>query len=133
MLTTVAVVLSFWSAGGYTTLATFKAGASLFGISDLNSLNEEMPPKFELHYTAISVVDSCYLIVTPVQARKVHKALKQKGLPVALVEYEGEQHGFRKAENIKHTVEQQMMFFARLIGHFKVADEITPIKVDNVD
>ncbi|RZC67247.1 hypothetical protein C5167_010937 [Papaver somniferum] len=97
------------SAGGYTTLAslafrhTFKAGASLFGISDLNSLNEEMPPKFELHYTSnlggsdkdmferspINFVDkfSCPVIlfqglddkiVTPVQARKMHKALKQK-------------------------------------------------------
>ncbi|KAI3895891.1 hypothetical protein MKW98_025682 [Papaver atlanticum] len=127
-------------------------------ISDLNSMNEEMPPKFELHYTSnlggsdkdmferspINFVDkfSCPVIlfqglddkiVTPVQARKIHKALKQKGLPVALVEYEGEQHGFHKAENIKHSLEQQMMFFARLIGHFKVADEITPIKIDNLD
>lgn len=32
----------------------------------------------------------------PDQARKIYKALKDKGLPVALVEYEGEQHGFRK-------------------------------------
>ena len=32
----------------------------------------------------------------PVQARKIYQALKEKGLPVALVEYEGEQHGFRK-------------------------------------
>ncbi|OUZ99805.1 Peptidase S9 [Macleaya cordata] len=72
-------------------------------------------------------------IVTPGQARKIYMALKQKGLPVALVEYEGEQHGFRKAENIKFTLEQQMVFFARLIGHFKVADEISPIRIDNVD
>lgn len=35
-------------------------------------------------------------IVTPEQARKIHMALKHKGLPVALVEYEGESHGFRK-------------------------------------
>ncbi|KAI3889806.1 hypothetical protein MKX03_033844 [Papaver bracteatum] len=127
------------SAGGYTTLAslafrhTFKA--------DLNSMNEEMPPKFELHYTSnlggsdkdMFERSPINFIVTPVQARKIHKVLKQKGLPVALVEYEGEQHRFRKAENIKHTLEQQMMFFARLIAHFKVADEITPIKIDNLD
>ncbi|CAL5351443.1 unnamed protein product [Camellia sinensis] len=59
--------------------------------------------------------------------------MKEKGLPVALIEFEGEQHGFRKAETIKVTLEQQMMFFARLVGHSKVADEITPIKVDNFD
>ncbi|KAF7847551.1 hypothetical protein BT93_L2847 [Corymbia citriodora subsp. variegata] len=60
-------------------------------------------------------------VVPPGQARKIYAALKQKGLPVALVEYEGEQHGFRKAESIKFTLEQQMLFFARLVGHFDVA------------
>ncbi|CAI0558255.1 unnamed protein product [Linum tenue] len=72
-------------------------------------------------------------VVPPDQARKIYEALKKKGLPVALVEYEGEQHGFRKAENIKFTLEQQMVFFARLVGHFNVADEITPIKIENFD
>ena len=38
-----------------------------------------------------------------------------------------------QAENIKFTLEQQMVFFARLVGHFDVADEINPIKVDNFD
>ncbi|EMS63628.1 hypothetical protein TRIUR3_32543 [Triticum urartu] len=72
-------------------------------------------------------------VVSPDQATTIYKAIKDKGLPVALVEYEGEQHGFRKAENIKFTLEQQMMFFARLVGHFKVADNIAPIKIDNFD
>ncbi|KAB2076102.1 hypothetical protein ES319_A06G017900v1 [Gossypium barbadense] len=151
------------SAGGYTTLAalafrdTFKAGASLYGVADLNLLKAETH-KFESHYldklvgddkaffdrSPINFVDkfSCPIIlfqgledkvVPPDQARKIYKALKEKGLPVALVEYEGEQHGFRKAENIKFTIEQQMVFFARLIGRFNVADPITPIKVDNFD
>ncbi|XP_077252937.1 dipeptidyl-peptidase 5-like isoform X2 [Tasmannia lanceolata] len=151
------------SAGGYTILASlafrhiFKAGASLYGIADLSLLRAEMH-KFESHYidnlvggenayfdrSPINFVDkfSCPVIlfqglddkvVPPDQARKIYLALKKKGLPVALVEYEGEQHGFRKAENIKFTLEQQMVFFARLVGNFHVADEITPIKIDNVD
>ncbi|KAI4336946.1 hypothetical protein L6164_015414 [Bauhinia variegata] len=151
------------SAGGYTTLAalafreTFKAGASLYGVADLKLLKEETH-KFESHYidnlvggeneclkrSPIHHVDnfSCPIIlfqglddkvVPPDQARKIYQALKDKGLPVALVEYEGEQHGFRKAENIKFTLEQQMVFFARLVGRFDVADDITPIKIDNFD
>lgn len=38
-----------------------------------------------------------------------------------------------QAENIKFTLEQQMMFFARLVGRFQVADGINPIKIDNFD
>lgn len=151
------------SAGGYTTLAclafreTFKAGASLYGVADLSSLRADTH-KFESHYidnlvgdekayferSPINFVDkfTCPVIlfqglddkvVPPDQARKIYMALKKKRLPVALVEYEGEQHGFRKAENIKFTLEQQMLFFARTIGHFDVADPITPIKIDNFD
>ncbi|KAK6946151.1 Peptidase S9, prolyl oligopeptidase, catalytic domain [Dillenia turbinata] len=151
------------SAGGYTTLAslafreTFKAGASLFGIADLTSLRAEMH-KFEAHYitnlvgsndafferSPINHVDkfSCPIIlfqgledkvVHPEQACKIYSALKQKSLPVALVEYEGEPHGFRKAENIKFTLEQQMLFFARTVGHFEVADDIKPIRIENFD
>lgn len=41
--------------------------------------------------------------------------------------------GWMQAENIKFTLEQEMVFFARLIGHFNVANDITPIKIDNFD
>lgn len=40
---------------------------------------------------------------------------------------------FLQAANIKFTLEQQMMFFARLVGQVQVADDITPIKIDNFD
>ncbi|CAN6483874.1 unnamed protein product [Victoria cruziana] len=150
------------SAGGYTALAClafkqiFKAGASLFGVADLTLLNNETH-KFESHYiynlvgdkksfierSPINNVDkfSCPVIlfqgledkvVPPSQARAIYKALKMKGLPVALVEYEDEQHGFHKAENIRFTLEQQMVFFARMLD-IQVVDEINPIHIDNID
>ncbi|GJN29296.1 hypothetical protein PR202_gb17512 [Eleusine coracana subsp. coracana] len=72
-------------------------------------------------------------VVPSDQTKQIYKAMKDRGLPVALVEYEGEPHGFRKADNIKFTLEQQMVFFARTVGQFKVADEITPIKIENFD
>ncbi|KAG5543408.1 hypothetical protein RHGRI_016217 [Rhododendron griersonianum] len=132
------------SAGGYTTLAalafreTFKAGASLYGVGDLKSLVAETH-KFESRYLYNLVgkyQNTFWLedkVVPPNQAREIYAALKEKGLPVALVEFEGEQHGFRKAETIKFALEQQMVFFARLVGHFEVADDITPIKIENFD
>jgi len=40
---------------------------------------------------------------------------------------------FEQAENIKFTLEQMMVFFARLVGKFEVADDITPIKIENFD
>ncbi|XAR61849.1 Bleomycin hydrolase [Bertholletia excelsa] len=151
------------SAGGYTTLAaltfreTFKAGASLCGVGDLKLLRAETH-KFESHYidNLIGNEDDCFQrspinfvekiscpilllqgledkVVPPDQARKIYQAVKEKGLPVALVEFEGEQHGFRKAETIKFALEQQMVFFARTVGHFAVADDITPINIDNFD
>lgn len=38
-----------------------------------------------------------------------------------------------QAENIRHSLEQEMTFFARVIGGFEVADDIVPIKIDNFD
>jgi dipeptidyl aminopeptidase/acylaminoacyl peptidase len=140
---------------------TFTAGASLYGISDLKSCLSDTH-KFESRYminllgpedvieknlydrSPINFLEklSCPIIlfqgledkvVPPNQARMIYDAVKAKGIPVALVEYEGEQHGFRKAENIRNTLEQEMTFFARLVGGFQVADDIVPIKVDNFD
>lgn len=38
-------------------------------------------------------------------------ALRTKGLPVALVEFDGEQHGFRRAENIKRALDAELYFY----------------------
>jgi dipeptidyl aminopeptidase/acylaminoacyl peptidase len=122
------------SAGGYTTLAAlafgnaFRAGASLYGVSDLELLATDTH-KFESRYldrlvgpypasmaryrdrSPIHHLDSFTepvillhgledKVVPPNQAEAILKSLKSRGIPVAYVPFEGEQHGFRRAENI---------------------------------
>lgn len=152
------------SAGGYTTLCVltfrdlFKAGASHFGIGDVESLMAETH-KFESRYgdyligplsekelykqrSPLNYVDqlSCPVIffqgledkaVPPSQAEAMVAALKTKGVPVAYIAYPGEQHGFRKAENIKRTLEAEFYFYGRIFG-FEPADNIEPVPIDNL-
>ncbi|MEJ5197870.1 MAG: S9 family peptidase [Anaerolineae bacterium] len=147
------------SAGGYTTLAAltfrkvFKAGASHFGVSDLEALATDTH-KFESRYldrlvgpyperrdlyiarSPIHFTDRLATplilfqgledrVVPPSQAEKMFAAVKAKGLPVAYVPFEGEQHGFRKAENIKRTLEAELYFYSRVFG-FPLADAMEP-------
>lgn len=138
---------------------TFKAGASYYGVSDLKALAEDTH-KFESRYldgligayperadlyeerSPISAVDrlSCPVIffqgdedkiVPPNQAEMMVDALKQKGLPVAYVLFEGEQHGFRKAENIKRALDGEFYFYSRVFG-FEPADKIEPVTISNL-
>jgi dipeptidyl aminopeptidase/acylaminoacyl peptidase len=137
----------------------FKAGASHFGVSDaealaqdthkfesryLDSLIGPYPQKREL-YQARSPINhtdqlNCALIlfqgledkvVPPNQAEKMFKAVKAKGLPVAYLAFEGEQHGFRRAENIKRTLDAQLYFFGKVFG-FEPADPVEPVKIENL-
>jgi dipeptidyl aminopeptidase/acylaminoacyl peptidase len=57
-------------------------------------------------------------------------AVKAKGLPVALVMFAGEQHGFRKAENIERALEAELAFLGAVLG-FSPADQITPVSIEN--
>jgi dipeptidyl aminopeptidase/acylaminoacyl peptidase len=57
-------------------------------------------------------------------------ALREKGVPVTYVTFEGEQHGFRKAENIKRATEATLYFFGRVLG-FTPAGDIEPVEIDN--
>lgn len=154
------------SAGGYTTLCAltfrnvFKAGASYFGISDLEALEKDTH-KFESRYSdrlvgpypqradlfrersPINFVDrvSCPVIllqgledevVPPSQSEKFFEAIKAKGLPVAYLPFEGEQHGFRRAENLKRSIEAELYFYSKIFG-FEPADTIEPIRIENLE
>ena len=58
-------------------------------------------------------------------------ALNDKGIPVAYVPFEGEQHGFRKAENIKRSLDLELYFYGRVLD-FEPADKIDPIEITNL-
>ncbi len=153
------------SAGGYTTLCAltfrdlFKAGASHYGISDLEALARDTH-KFESRYeeslvgpyperrdlyherSPIHFTDrlSCPLIVfqgledkvvPPNQAEMMVAALRAKGLPVAYVPFAGEQHGFRRAENIKRALDGELYFYSRVFG-FALADPVEPVAIENL-
>ena len=57
-------------------------------------------------------------------------ALRAKGLPVALLTFEGEGHGFRQASTIRRTLEAELWFYGRIFG-FEPADPIDPVEIDN--
>lgn len=69
-------------------------------------------------------------IVPPAQAEMMVDALRSKGVPFAYLAYEGEQHGFRKAENIKRTAEAELYFYGRILG-FQPADHLPAVEIEN--
>ena len=144
-------MISGGSAGGYTTLraltpedgATFSAGASYYGVSDLEALARDTH-KFESRYldwligpyprdretyadrSPINHADrlsapviffqgSADRVVPPNQTELMVAALKERGVPVGYLLFEGEQHGFRKAENIKRALDAELYFYALLV------------------
>ncbi len=154
------------SAGGYTTLAAltfrdlFKAGASYYGVSDLEALEKDTH-KFESRYlerlvgpyperrdlfierSPIYHVDrlSCPVIflqgdedkvVPPSQAELMVEALRKKKLPVAYILFQGEQHGFRQSKNIKRALEAEFYFYSRIF-RFEPADTIGPVPIENLE
>jgi dipeptidyl aminopeptidase/acylaminoacyl peptidase len=110
----------------------------------LESLIGPYPKSKDLYYrrSPINYVDnlSCPLIlfqgledkvVPPNQAELMLEALRGKGLPVAYVPFEGEQHGFRKAENIKRSLDAELYFYSQVFG-FEIADEVEPVNIENL-
>ena len=138
----------------------FTAGCSLYGVADLGALAGDTH-KFESRYldglvgpypekkalyderAPINAVDrlSCPIlllqgdedkIVPPNQAELMHKALLAKGLPCALKIYVGEQHGFRKSENIEDALNSELYFFSKVFGFECAGDDIAPFEIDNL-
>lgn len=137
----------------------FTAGASYYGVSDASALAEDTH-KFESRYldsligpyperaelyeqrSPVHAVDrlSCPIIflqgledkiVPPNQAERMVDALRKKGLPVAYIAFEGEQHGFRQAVNIQRATEAELDFYGRIFG-FPPAGEIEPVVIENL-
>lgn len=138
------------SAGGYTVLAAltfgdiFKAGASLYGIGDLEALATDTH-KFEAHYldslvgeypkqkavyharSPIHHIDqlNCPVIflqglkdkvVPPTQAEAMVAALTKKGIKNAYVTFAEEGHGFRQAESIQQAIEAELEFYLEVFS-----------------
>ncbi len=137
----------------------FAAGSSYYGVSDLKALVRDTH-KFESRYldrligplpehadlydqrSPIHFTDrlSCPLIlfqgledavVPPNQAEAMFHAVRSKGLPVAYIAFEGEQHGFRRAEHIKQVLDNELYFYSKIFS-FTPADTVAPIPIENV-
>ena len=70
-------------------------------------------------------------VVPPDQARLMAEAVRAKGLPVALVMLEGEQHGFRRADSIIRSLEAELAFYGAVFG-FQPADVLPPLEIHNL-
>ena len=64
----------------------------------------------------------------PSQAEGIVAALRRNGLPHAYLLFEGEGHGFRKAENQRRALEAELSFYAQVFG-FHLADDIEPLEI----
>jgi len=137
----------------------FRAGASHYGISDAEALEKDThkfesrysngligpyPERRDIYYerSPINFTDrlSCPVIffqgledkvVPPNQAAVMVEALRAKGIPVAYLPFEGEQHGFRQAKNIKRALDAELYFYSRVFG-FSLADAVEPVVIENL-
>ncbi len=137
----------------------FRAGASYYGIGELEALARDTH-KFESRYldrligpypetaalyqqrSPINHVQnlSCPVIffqgledkvVPPNQALMMRDALREKGIPVACLLFESEQHGFRNAETIRQALQAELYFYGRVFG-FDPADDLPEIEIENL-
>jgi dipeptidyl aminopeptidase/acylaminoacyl peptidase len=137
----------------------FRAGASYYGVADLERLALDTH-KFEARYLdgligpypecrdlyrersplhsadriscPVIILQGCEdRIVPPSQAEAMVEALQARGTPHAYLTFEGEQHGFRKAESITRAAEAELYFYSRLFG-FDLPDDVEPVSIINL-
>lgn len=137
----------------------FNAGASHYGICDLEALARDTH-KFESRYLDSMVGPyparrDLYLarspihhtdqlatplilfqgdedpVVPPNQAERMFEAVRAKKVPVAYLLFKGEQHGFRRAENIHRAIEAELYFYSKIF-HFETAGRIEPVIIENL-
>jgi len=137
----------------------FSAGSSHFGVSDCEMLAQQTH-KFESRYLEsliapyprgrdvfharspiyhVDKLDRPVIffqgledrIVPPNQAKTMFEALRSKGIPTAYVAFEGEQHGFRRSQNIVRVMEAELYFFGKMFG-FTPPDKIEPVPIENL-
>ncbi|MEP6504579.1 MAG: S9 family peptidase, partial [Betaproteobacteria bacterium] len=129
----------------------FRAGASHFGVADLRALDADTHkfesryltdliaplPEREALYAARSPLHhaeriSCPVIffqglddkvVLPAQSEVMVAALRERGIPVAYIPFEGEGHGFRRKESLQRALEAELSFYAQVFG-FEPGDAI---------
>ena len=139
----------------------FAAGADHFGVADLEALASDTH-KFESRYLdrlvgpypaardvyverspihhverltrpLIVLQGSEDAIVPPGQSEKIVQALRERRVPVAYLLFDGEQHGFRRAENIRRALDAELSFYAQVLGFSLPAEEgIAPVEVENL-
>jgi dipeptidyl aminopeptidase/acylaminoacyl peptidase len=138
----------------------FAAGASYFGVADLVTFHEDTH-KFESHYdeylvgpwpeaidlyrerSPVNHADSISRpllllqglddkVVPPSQSEQIVEALARRGIPHAYIAFEGEGHGFRKAENTRRALAAHFSFLAQVFG-FEPAEEIEPIRIEHLE
>jgi dipeptidyl aminopeptidase/acylaminoacyl peptidase len=160
------LVIRGGSAGGYTVVCAltftneFAAGASYFGLADLEPFATGDTHKFESKYEhtlvgpypearelyrARSPVHFADRISTPMlvlqgeddmvvpisQAKLIVKALEENEIPFSYLLFEGEGHGFRKAESIVRALEAELSFYAQVLG-LDLGDAVPKLEIENL-